>query len=145
MKLRDFASNLNDITVEDEEAYFDKAIKLFDDALLDDIDTPRALSVVFSTVTGAYNNNFLGSKAKDFIKAVDDVLRLNLVEEYIYINKNLKIASSIPDDIKELAVRREAARIAKDYKTSDSLRLELEAKGYIVEDSNELCLVKIRS
>ena len=43
----------------------------------------------------------------------------------------------IPEDVKELAEKRFAAKKAKDWATSDALRAEILSRGYIIKDSKD--------
>ena len=43
----------------------------------------------------------------------------------------------VPDNVRELAEKRRAARQAKDWATSDALRGELTALGWAVKDSKD--------
>jgi cysteinyl-tRNA synthetase len=41
----------------------------------------------------------------------------------------------VPADVAALAARRDGARAARDWATADGLRAELEAAGWVVEDT----------
>jgi cysteinyl-tRNA synthetase len=41
----------------------------------------------------------------------------------------------IPEEIQELAEKREEARKKKDFKTADQMRDKLKEKGYVLEDT----------
>jgi cysteinyl-tRNA synthetase len=43
-------------------------------------------------------------------------------------------AAAVPDEVKELARRRQAAREARDWQAADSLRQEILTRGFVVED-----------
>ena len=46
-----------------------------------------------------------------------------------------KSEAEIPQDIKDMAEKRIAAKKAKDYATADAIRLEMKSKGWILEDT----------
>lgn len=102
----------------DEEKAFQKAIN-------DDLDIPKALSIVWKMV----ENDSLpsASKAQSMLK-FDQVLGLRLED---YVAKPL----SVPKEVKELVDQREKARQTEDWPASDRLRDEIADKGFIVEDT----------
>jgi len=62
------------------------------------------------------------------ISRMDDVFGLRLFEKKVIL---------IPQKIKDIANKREAARKEKDWKKSDELRDTLEEAGWTVKDTNE--------
>lgn len=60
----------------------------------------------------------------------DKVLGLRLRESVLAV-------LDIPDDVQELAKKRQVARQGKNYKEADRIREEIEDKGYVVEDSDD--------
>ena len=103
----------------------EKYKKEFAKGVNDDLNTPKALAVLWGVMKDAK----LGSKEK--LRVVDDFervlgLRLNDVEE-----------EKIPEEVMRLAELREKAREKCDYKESDRLRDEIKKKGFRVEDAKE--------
>lgn len=99
--------------------------KEFLKSINDDLNMPRALSILWNVV----RDSKLGSKEKlKLLYKFDEALGLNLkeIEE-----------EKIPKEIKELAEKREQARKDKNWKDSDKLRNEINKKGYIIEDSKQ--------
>ena len=94
----------------------------FDTYLANDLDTPRALTIVWDLLKDSHISN---ADKKATVLLFDTVLGLGLA--------NLKQAT-IPDEILELAEAREVARKAKNFKQSDELRAQLHALGYEVKD-----------
>jgi cysteinyl-tRNA synthetase len=43
--------------------------------------------------------------------------------------------AEVPDDVADAVRRRDEARSGRDYRTADAIRAELEAKGWVVEDT----------
>jgi cysteinyl-tRNA synthetase len=98
--------------------------KKFLDALCDDFNTPAALAVV---------QEMLKSDVTELDKLVtivdfDKVLGLDFLKAK---------PEEIPDDVKDMAKERQKARVDKNWAESDRLRLEIEAKGFLVEDAKE--------
>ena len=104
-KLKDVTSKLSD----GERVEWIKKITA---ALQDDLDTPRALALLH--------------EANDFTLWTDfePVFALDLEK-----------IDQIPAEIEQLAKEREKMRLTGDYTKADKLRLEIEKKGYIVEDT----------
>jgi cysteinyl-tRNA synthetase len=98
----------------------------FRNALLDDMNTPAALAVIWETVESEHGDS---AKASSLL-FMDRVLGLGL--EHI-ISKPLLI----PSDIQELAKQRFRAREAKDWAESDRLRDQMSEQGWIVQDTKD--------
>lgn len=95
----------------------------FDEALNDDLGTPQALAIVWETLKDA---SLSDANKKATILSFDDALGLKLDEV---------TTLDIPPQVSELAKKREVARLAKDWTTSDTLRKELQDLGFDVEDT----------
>jgi len=103
---------------------FEKYKKQFLKAINDDLNTPIALSVLWSVI----KDKKLGNKEKVIlIKDFDQVLGLNLLE----FKKE-----TISQEIENLIEKREKARKEKNYVLADKIRLDLEKKGVILEDTS---------
>jgi cysteinyl-tRNA synthetase len=96
--------------------------KRFEKAINDDLDMPKAVSILWDVIKSDKPD---GAKKNTLLK-FDKVLGLGLDKV-----KPLKI----PEEIKMLADSREKARISKDYKKADEIRIELEKLGYQIEDT----------
>ncbi|MFY9462314.1 MAG: cysteine--tRNA ligase [Candidatus Sungiibacteriota bacterium] len=110
-----------------------RAEKLFQEALDDDLNTPKALAVLNELIH--YGNSLLDKRrlsvgAARIITATvlkfDRVLGLNL--------KSAK-AASVPKEIMALVERREVLRKEKKWAEADRLRQELKKRGFIIEDT----------
>ncbi len=97
-------------------------------ALDEDLDTPRALTVLRNLEKDATISE--GSKFEFFAWA-DAFLGLDLARTV----GQTPLAAEIPDDVQALLDERAAARAAKDFATSDRVRDELAAMGYVVTDT----------
>jgi len=98
----------------------DKAfLKKFYEAVKNDLDTPKALALVWENIK-TLNQATLAE--------ADKILGLGLAE--------VRLAAEVPAEIQKLADEREAARKNKDFARSDSLRTQIESKGFIVKDTS---------
>ncbi len=109
----------------------------FENALDNDLETAGALAAIFDfihAINKIIDEKGIGKRDAHrifvFFESVDSVFGLLHEEE------------KIPADILYLAQQREAARKTKDWKESDHLRQELNAKGYRVDDTKEGFVVK---
>jgi len=97
----------------------------FKECLEDDLDTPRALSLLWDLMK---NENVSPADNKATILDFDKVLGLGF--------ENLK-EEKIPEEIIKLAEEREEARKNKDFKKSDELREKINSLGYEIKDSSD--------
>jgi cysteinyl-tRNA synthetase len=95
----------------------------FDAAMEDDVDTPKALAVVFDLIRELNSEGSTGERAYAFFKRFDALF------DVVTFDKG-----SIDEEIEALIAQREAARKGKDFATSDRIRDELKARGIILED-----------
>lgn len=98
----------------------------FDEAINNDLDMPKAVSIVWELLRSKYPDS---AKAESLYK-MDEVLCLKTRENSI----SRKI---IPDEIRNLAAKRESLRRQKKFGQSDQLRARIEKKGYIVKDTKK--------
>jgi cysteinyl-tRNA synthetase len=93
--------------------------------IFDDLDTPRALSLMWDVVK---DEKVSKADRKATVLDFDKVLGLGIT--------NLKAAKRIriPEEVKKLLEEREEARKNKDFKKSDELRKEINALGYEIKD-----------
>jgi cysteinyl-tRNA synthetase len=97
-------------------------LEAFTQAMEDDLNAPQALSIVWKLIDDEKISD--GDKWTTLIKC-DKVLGLRLDEE---------IQVEIPQEVLTLQLQRDEARKNKDFKTSDTLRAAIEAKGFTVKD-----------
>ena len=97
----------------------------FKEYLEDDLDTPRALTVLWDVFKDESLSN---ADKKATVLDFDKVLGLGF--------ENLK-EEIIPEKVVTLAKAREEARKNKDFKKSDELRKEINSLGYEVKDTAE--------
>ncbi|MCL2570388.1 MAG: cysteine--tRNA ligase [Firmicutes bacterium] len=109
---------------------FDEYRKRFHDAISDDLNTPRALALVWELVKNGPNKEIY-----DLIIEFDSVLSLSLEEA---INKEIaKSNVKIPSLVTKIANARMDAKKAKDFKTADKLREEIKTLGYEIIDTKD--------
>ena len=111
------------------EGAVERARRTFDGAIDDDLNTPVALAAVFGLIREV---NVHGSGGKEVFECMEDfdrVLGLKLAE------RAKPVTAEIPPEIESLVEEREKARKAKDFATSDRIRDELAAAGYVIEDT----------
>lgn len=99
--------------------------KRFDGALFDDMNTPQALAVVWEVV----KSNIPSPDKYDLLIDFDEVLGLKLNEV------GGVQAEKIPEEIQALAKKREQLRSEKKFTAADTIRKDIESKGYILEDT----------
>jgi cysteinyl-tRNA synthetase len=100
-----------------------KYIEKFFQALSYDLDTPKALSILWEMA----KDISLGSKDKlDLIYKFDDVLGLDVIN----FSK-----PDLPKDLYDLIKERQYARNAKDFKKSDEIRNKLLSRGIQLKDT----------
>ena len=101
--------------------------KRFKDVLRMDLNTAQALAVMWEIV----KSNIPSNDKLDLLMLIDDILGLGL--------KNLggkSITEKIPQQIQQLVVKREQLRSEKKFSESDDVRKQIEAQGYVIEDSS---------
>jgi cysteinyl-tRNA synthetase len=106
-------------------------------AVADDLSTPKAVAEVFKLIKKVNSAKKLSRPEVDAViqamKQFDSILGLGLEE--------VKVVK-VPAEMHKLAVAREDARKAGDYKKADELRTKIEKSGYAIEDSPEGPLIR---
>jgi len=98
----------------------------FIDALNNDIDMPKALSIMWELLRSKESNE---NKAAALYE-MDKVLGLN-----IYAHS--QALKDIPDEILQMADERDQLRRHKKYLQADQMRIKIEKRGYIVKDGDK--------
>ena len=99
--------------------------KRFVDAVNDDLNTPKALSVLWDLVRSKENVS-----AADRIKLIfefDRIFGLKLHEE--------EIEEKLSEEVENMIRKREEARKTKDFETADEIRDHLKEMGIVLEDT----------
>jgi cysteinyl-tRNA synthetase len=129
-KINDFYSKLDILKANSEEVHvnniFSEKLKMFSEALEDDLNTAVALSSVYEFI---HEFNKLESfseadisLAKEFMDKTDEVLSL------------IRLELEVSLEVLELARERQQARESRDWDKSDKLRAEIKSLGYEVKD-----------
>lgn len=105
----------------------EKYVNDFKQAMCDDLNTARALAVVFELLG---DKNISNADKYATLIDLDQVLGLD-------IEQNVIALSVIPTEITELAEKRFAAKEVKNYKLADELRNEIDTAGYEMLDSSD--------
>jgi cysteinyl-tRNA synthetase len=107
-------------------------LEAFDQAVSDDLNTPRALaSVIAASRDDGLSDADLTALASQF----DQVLAIGLTDlSPADLDLKPKDAAITERQVNALVARRNAARAARDFATSDQIRDELAAAGVTVED-----------
>jgi len=105
-----------------DEAFLQK----FYAAIAEDLNTAKALALVWEHIE-TLNQATLAQ--------ADKILGLGLADARPSAKLQVLQKTDLPEDIQALVNEREAARSAKDFARSDSLRTEIESKGYEIKDS----------
>lgn len=103
----------------------EKYRSMFIDAIENDFNMPKALSVLHELV---HDKNIYPSSKLLTALNFDEVLGLDLGSKNTF---------EVPDEIIVIANQRELARANKDWAKSDELRQAIEEKGFLIKDTND--------
>ena len=116
-----------------------KAKKDFEEAMDDDLNTPKALSVIFNLIKEANKIEEVDSKTVkqilNLINKFDSVFGLKLLE-------TKKGEIRIPEKVIKLLKKREGLRKLKHWGEADEMRIKIKQMGYWVEDTKEGSKIK---
>jgi cysteinyl-tRNA synthetase len=114
--------------MEDDGKTNKKYLEEFENAMNDDLNTPKALQVLWNLL----RDKEAEGKFKT-IEKIDEVFGLKLLE---------KEKIKIPSEVKKLVEEREKARNEKNWKRADELRNKINKLGFIVNDTSEGVVIK---
>ena len=107
-------------------------LEAFDQAVSDDLNTPRALA---SVIAASRDDRLTDAELTALASQFDQVLAIGLTDlSPADLDLKPKDAAITERQVAALVARRNAARAAKDFATSDQIRAELAAVGVTVED-----------
>jgi cysteinyl-tRNA synthetase len=132
-RIHDFRESLNIAEGEDTKEFKEKiknSKEEFKKAICDDIDIPKALSIMFEFIKETYKK-----REKKEIGKKDSDEAINLLEEFDSVLGLLRKKEKLPKEIEKLISEREKARKDKNFKLSDEIREEIKNKGFLIEDS----------
>ena len=123
-RLKNLISNVKEDTLKGTSKKINKKyLKEFEDAMNDDLNTPKALQALWKLIR---NPKAQGKYLT--IKKMDEVFSLDLLK---------KDTTKIPKQIQELVRQREQARKEKNFKISDDIRKKINLLGYHISDTKE--------
>lgn len=127
-QLRWQVSNSKRTTLSNEKLVrIDAFREKFKSALEEDLNVPKALAVAWEVV----KSNIPSQDKYDLLVNFDEVLGLNLRSI-----SNIKYQIlNIPEEIQELLKKRENLRKKNKFEEADQMRIEIEKKGFTVEDT----------
>ena len=134
-RLRDFKSNVEGATGENDnpevDKIIDKAVAGFEAGLDDDLNISPSLAAVFDYVREInYQIANNGLSGNDKQKVIDNLKRFDSVLGVIFVEDD-----SIDSGIEELIQKRTDAKKNKDFDTADKIRDDLLKQGIILEDT----------
>ncbi len=102
--------------------------------LRDDLNTPRALAVLYGLVRRAHTSTDLKerSRVKSELLAAGEILGILQQDPEVWFGGAGEALDNA--EIERLIRRRESARAARDFQTADAIRQELLEKGIVLED-----------
>lgn len=113
-----------------------EVIGKFGTALADDLNTPAALAVLMEYVSAANTQLESGhASSADAARIYATVQHLDRVLGIFEPLKRELGRESVPDDVQKLVTEREQARKQGNFERADVLRVEIETKGFRVEDT----------
>ncbi len=126
LRFKNQVPNSNEINIKN---LVEEKLSAFENALLDDLNTPLAFSILFEFMNEV-------NKFEKFSK--DDIDRIiNFLEKIDKILDLLKKDIFIPNEVLELAKKRSRERENKNFKEADNLREEILKLGYEIKDSKD--------
>lgn len=123
------------VAAEQDSPWAADYLERFAEAICNDLNTPQALAVALELVAESYRREDRGIWRT--LCACDAVMGLDLAA----INQRSRSAT-LPEEIERIRSARDAARRARDFGRADSLRREMEARGYEVKDTAQGTVVQ---
>lgn len=128
---KDDRSELSEDKLEKIDAYR----KQFIQSLENDLNVPAALATTWEMA----KSNIPSSDKYDLIMDFDEVLGLSLGGQKTENRKQI-----IPEEIQELVKKRNQLRKEKKFDEADEIRIQLDKKGYVIEDMSQETFVKLK-
>lgn len=113
-----------------KEEYAEQFLNLINN----DLDTPKALALVWEM----FRSPLLTNQDKlELLLKFDEIFGLKINENVNNQTAKAIVFTELPAEIKDLVLRREKARLDKDWAESDRLRDEITSAGYDLKDTPE--------
>lgn len=137
-RLADFVTRLREIPKDLEceasvEEILEEAEEQFRAHLADDLNISAALAILFDLVREIHG--FCDRQRIGFRQAQRVLSFLEKMDQVLGVLPLHPLEERIPSELIQALARREEARLAKDWKTSDACRLEIHEAGYQIEDT----------
>lgn len=138
-RLNDFAKRMSEMADPDAELspaalkFLNESWEKFSEALANDINMSAALAVLFDLM---HEINIL--QDTETLTRGDAAAVFYLMTQFNRVLAVLDLSSeeeSLPQELQDLLQQRQEARKGKDFKRADACRLEIESKGYLIEDT----------
>ena len=114
-----------------EQAKYDELMKIFRDALDNDLNTSLAITALYDVLKAETTP----ATKLALIREFDKVLGIGLIES---ASKPAEEAvNDIPQEVLDLAAQRAEARKAKNFALADELRGKIAEMGYIIEETRQ--------
>jgi cysteinyl-tRNA synthetase len=128
LKLREKIEEFREKAKKEKNESDPKIVKKYQEAFLeainDDLNMPKALSIVWDLI-----------KTKEKISAKDRLRLLFEFDKVLGLNLEKEKKEEIPEEIEKLVEEREEARKKGDFKKADEIREKIKSMGYLVEDT----------
>jgi cysteinyl-tRNA synthetase len=130
LKLREKIEEFREKAKKEKNESDPKIVKKYQEAFLeainDDLNMPKALSIVWDLI-----------KTKEKISAKDRLRLLFEFDKVLGLNLEKEKKGEIPEEIEKLVEEREEARKKGDFKKADEIREKIKSMGYLVEDTKD--------
>lgn len=142
-RLRNVVTHLENVSGDGDstiDELLEERSEEFESTLDDDLNIAGALGIVFSLVKDL--NQRISDGAMTNSGAVKALKTLRQFDEILDVLESSEKEQDVPKEIQQLLQEREEARAAREYDKADALRDEIQAKGFIVEDTPDGAIVK---
>lgn len=119
-----------------DQAEIDDYRKKFMDAMSDDLDSPKALSIIWEIA----RKDVKSKQYADLIGEMDEIMGIDISIEKIEEREKMlekKLTDSLDAEIQNLISERETARNNKEWDKADKIRDELAKRGIKIKDTKE--------
>jgi cysteinyl-tRNA synthetase len=138
-RLTNFVNRLTDVDGKSSEDQLKLLISRvqngFETAMDDDLSISVALASLFDFIRDV--NNLLDGNMLSKEEAHEVYTQMLKFDKVLGVIGEIKKEQKLPKEAKELILKREEARKAKDWKTADEIRQQLKAIGISIEDTSQ--------